>query len=220
MEATFPHPTMVQSCVPRLEGMRLDPFTNIQTQTFGRPTLNGFWRVDLRLVALTEHQRLSLSAFHTAMTAGNATCVIPLCVHHRPLDNRGRRMGGRHVAPEWTVGHTGFAAEPFGGFTLRSAASHRDSFIDVNKPALSDIMPGHHITLDDCLYHVVGVVPLDERDDRVRVSVMPNIRGNHAAGKVVVVDQLRLRCMMESGDQVGFGTDAFKVASFSLIEAF
>ena len=53
----------------------------------------------------------------------------------------------------------------------------------------------------------------DEDVRRLHVAV-------HDAGTVVVVDQLRLLCQMESGDQIGLDTSPIKTARLSFIEAF
>lgn len=219
MQVAFPYPVRLQSAIPTLSGLRLGTFTNIDGEAFAKPALNGFWRLDMRVVARDMQAQLALSAFVTAMS-GHATCVVPVCTQWRPNDHTGRMLARGGVAPEYTFDHTGFADEPFGGFALRASASHRDSFIDVNKPELSHLMPGHMITLDDRLYHVIKVSAINESETAIRVSVMPSIRGNHDAGKVVVVDQLRLNCRMESGDQIGISTEPMKLASLSFIEAF
>src|SRR5690606_6513323 len=114
-------------------------------------------------------------------------------------DNHGRRLSMGGVAPEYTFDHVGFINDPFEGFTLRAAASPRDSYIDVNKPALSQLWPGHFITLGDRIHQVVNVTSIGEFPNRIRVSVMPNIREAQPVGEVVIVDQLRLRCRMERG---------------------
>lgn len=219
MRFSFPHPVRLQSSVPVLQGMRHDPFINIDNESFGKPTLNGFWRLDMQVVALDMQAHLALSAFVTAMS-GHAECVVPVCVQWRPNDNTGRRLTGGHPVSAWTFDHAGFATDPFDGFTLEAPAGHRDSYIDVNKPRLSNLAPGHYVTLGDRLHQVVNVSAIDEREDRIRVSLMPNIRGDHPAGTIVVVDQLRLRCRMESGDQIGLDLGRFRQSTLSFIEAF
>lgn len=220
MEVSFPYPVRLQSVVPTLDGMRFSPFTNVNGESFATPSLNGFWRLNMRVVARGMQARLALSSFVTAMTAAGATCIVPVCTHARPNDVHGRMLTGCDMAPEYTFDHIGFLGEPFDGFTLRAAAAHRHSYIDIDKPALSQIWPGHHISLGDRLYQAVNVSAIDESDTRIRVSVMPNIRGDHPVGTVVIVDQLRLKCQLESGDQIGFDTNAFKPAELSFIEAF
>lgn len=220
MDITFPYPVNIRSAVPTMEGMRLNPFVNIDGETFGQPTLNGYWRLDLNVIAQDMQAQLALSSFVTAMSAANAECVVPVLAQWRPNDNRGRMLYGTSLAPLWTFDHVGFASDPFEGFTLQAAASHRASYIDVTKPALSQLWPGHYITLGDRLYQVVNVTSINELPNRIRVSVMPNIRGNHASGSVVIVDQLRLRCRLEKGDQIGGSIDPVKFANLSFIEAF
>lgn len=219
MEFSFPYPVKLQSSLPTLGGLRLGRFTNIDGEPFDRPSLNGVWRLDVRVVARGMDAQLALSAFVTAMS-GNGTCVVPVCTQWRPNGYNGRMLARGGVAPEYTFDHVGFSDDPFDGFTLRSPASQRDSFIDINKPELSQLRPGHMITLDDRLYHVIKVSSIAESETAIRVSVMPNIRGNHDAGEIVIVDQLRLKCRMESGDQIGFSTEPMKLASLSFIEAF
>ena len=219
MRVAFPHPVRLQSSLPRLDGQRLGQFTNIDGETFARPSLNGYWRVDMTVVAYTMQAQLALSSFVTAMS-GNARCVVPICTGWRPNDANGRPLARGGVAPEYTLDHVGFANDPFPGFTLRSPASHRNTFIDVTKPALSHLWPGMFITLGERLHQVVNVSAINDSETACRVSVMPPIRGNHDAGTVVIVDQLRLLCQMESGDQIGVDTSPIKTARLSFIEAF
>lgn len=220
MDIAFPYPVKLRASIPSIDGLRYSPFTNIDGETFAKPALNGFWRLNIDVAAFSMQAQLALSSFTTSMSAAGATCIVPVCVQWRPNDDNGRMLAGNGVAPEYTFDHVGFLGEPFDGFTLRASASHRDSYIDIDKPALSHLWAGHYITLDDRLYHVVNVTPINESETAVRVSVMPNIRGNHDAGKVVIVDQLRLRCRMESGDQIGVDVSPIKLASLSFIEAF
>ncbi|RWR28855.1 hypothetical protein D2T31_12140 [Sinirhodobacter populi] len=203
-----------------LDGMRFDPFTNIQGETFANPTLNGYWRIDMQLVARTAQEKLALSSFITQMSPGSARCIVPVCGVARPNDANGRPLTGCLMAPEYTYDHVGFRGEVFRGYTLEAAASHRDSYIDVVKPALSALWPGHYISLGDRLHQVVNVTHLDESETRVRLSVMPSIRGNHAAGETVIVDSTRLACRLESGDQFAVGGSKFKTVSLSFVEAF
>ena len=218
MRVAFPYPVRLQSGIPRLDGQRLGTFTNIDGEAFARPSLNGFWRVDMTVVARGMQAHLALSSFITAMS-GHARCVVPICTPWRPNDSNGRPLTRGGVAPEYTLDHVGFANDPFPGFTLRAPASHRDSFIDVNKPELSHLWPGL-ITIGERLHQVVNVSAIAESDTAIRASIMPPIRGNHDAGTVVVVDQLRLLCQMESGDQIGVDTSPIKTARLSFIEAF
>lgn len=219
MRVAFPYPVRLQSSIPRLDGQRLGTFTNIDGEAFARPSLNGFWRVDMTVVARDMQAQLALSAFVTAMS-GHARCVVPICTQWRPNDDRGRPLARGGVAPEYTFDHVGFANDPFDGFTLRAPASHRDSYIDVDKPALSHLRPGMFISPGERLHQVVNVSAIADSETAIRVSVLPPIRGNHDAGSLVVVDQLRLLCQMESGDQIGVDTSPIKTARLSFIEAF
>lgn len=220
MEYAFPFPVRLQSQVPQIDGLRLGTFTNIDGETFAKPAMNGFWRVDMTVVARDMQAQLALSAFTTAMAQAGATCTVPICTQFRPNNEYGRPMTGCDMAPLYTFDHVGFLAEPFGGFTLLSSVNHRDSHIEVSKPELSQLWTGHMISIGDRLYQVVNVSPIDESDTAIRVSVVPSIRGNHDAGTTVIVDQLRLKCVLESGDQIGLGTQRIKTASLSFVEAF
>lgn len=220
MQITFPFPVKVQAAIPQLQGLRLNPFTNVDGETFAQPTLNGFWRLNMQVAAHDMQSHLALDAFLTAMEAPGAECVVPVFVKYRPLGNNGRMLTRGGPAAPWTADHVGFTSEPFDGFTLRAAAAYRDSFIDVNMPALSRLWPGHYISLGDRLHKVVNVTPLDENARRARVSVMPNLRAAHPVGTVVIVDQLRLRSTMESGDPIGAIMSPFQQSALSLIEAF
>ena len=224
MIVSFPGRVELTNAVPQLDGQRFSPFVNIDGEAFGRPTLNGFWRLNMTAVGMCREAQMALSAFVTAMSAGNAECIVPVAVQWGPNDARGRPLADlNRTSPEvplWSFDHVGFISEPFDGFTLRAAASHRGSSIDVNKPALSQLWPGHYISLGDRLYQVVNVTSIGEHPNRIRVSVMPNIRGEHASGDLVIVDQLRLRCRMESGDPVGASVNYVKSSNLSFIEAF
>ena len=61
---------------------------------------------------------------------------------------------------------------------------------------------------------------INDSDTAIRASIMPSVRGNYSVGDIVVVDQLRLKCRMESGDQIGLDTQPIKIAGLSFIEAF
>ena len=220
MQVAFPFPVKVRTSKPTLTGMRFSPFTNIDGETFAKPALNGFWKLDLSLIAIDMGAQLALSAFVTQMEAAGATCDVPVLANWRPNDASGRMLKPSFAAPDYTFDHVGWDGEPFDGFTLRAAASHRDSYIDVNKPELSQLWPGHYITLGDRLHQVTNVSAIDESDTAIRVSVMPNIRGDHDAGEVVIVDQLRLKCRMEEGDQIGSSIDVVKFGGVSFMEAF
>jgi len=220
MQVSFPYPAKIRASVPQLSGMRFSPFTNIDGESFAKPSLNGFWRLDVTAFAYGMGDQLALSSFVTQMQAGGATCVVPVATQFRPNDASGRMLAPNGSAPEWTFDHVGFANDPFDGFTLRAAASHRDSYIDVDKPALSQLWPGHYITLGDRLHQVVNVSAIGESETAIRVSVMPNIRGDHSAGEVVVVDRLRLKCRLEDGDQIGVSIEVLKASSLSFVEAF
>ena len=220
MQVSFPFPVKIRTTRPRLEGLRHQPFTNIDGETFGKPALNGYWRLDMHVIAHDMQSHLALSSFITQMSAAAATCVVPVWPQWLPTDDRGRLLMREHIAPAYTFDHIGFASEPFDGFTLRAPVAHRASYIDVNKPAMSQLWPGHFVTLDDRLYQVVNTTAIGESETAIRVSVMPNIRGAHPAGKVVIVDQLRLKCMMESGDQIGGDIEPAHFRDLAFIEAF
>ena len=220
MQVSFPYPVKLQSSVPKLEGLRFQPFTNIDGETFAKPALNGFWRLDMTVLAHDMQSHLALSSFITKMSAAGTTCVVPVCTQWRPNDQNGRRLTGCDMAPAYTFDHVGFMGAPFAGFTLRAAASRRASYIDINKPALSQLWPGMFITIGDRLHQIVNVSAIAESDTAVRASIMPNIREAQPAGTVVIVDQLRLLCAMESGDQIGLDTSPIKTARLSFIEAF
>ena len=220
MQVSFPYPVCVQTTSMDLDGMRFSPFTNIDNESFGKPTLNGFWRVDMSLIGLSQQAQLALSAFHTQMKPASARCVIPVISQWRPNDENGRMLAHNHPAPEWTFDHVGFAAEPFDGFTLRPAVSHRESYIDVDKPALSQLWPGHYISLGKHLHKVVNVSAIDESETAIRVSVMPNIRGNHNAGEVVIVDQLALEVTCVESDPIVNEGARMSPVGFSFVEAF
>jgi hypothetical protein len=220
MDVAFPYPVKVSVSVPTLTGLRYQPFTNVDGETFAAPALNGFWKLAMQLIAMDMQSQLALSVFVTQMEAAGATCVVPVAVKWRPNDGSGRMLAPSESAEEYTFDHVGWDGAPFAGFTLRAAVAHRDSYIDINKPGLSQLWPGHYITLDDRLYHVVKVSAIGESETAIRVSVMPNIRGAHASGKVVVVDQLALKCKMESGDQIGSSHEIMRLCSVSFVEAF
>ena len=220
MQVSFPFPVKLQSSVPKLEGLRFQTFTNIDGEPFAKPALNGFWRLDMTVLAHDMQSHLALSSFVTQMSAAGTTCVVPVCTQWRPNDQNGRRLTGCDMAPAYTFDHVGFMGEPFDGFTLRAAAAHRASYIDVNKPALSQLWPGHFISLGDRLHQVVNTTSIGESETAIRVSIMPNIREAQPSGAVVIVDQLRLKVMMESGDQIGLVTGRFRSSALSLVEAF
>lgn len=220
MEIAFPFPVSVTSAIPQLQGLRLNPFTNVDGETFAKPALNGFWRHNMQVVATDMQSHLALDAFLTAMEAPGAECVVPIFARYLPLGNNGRMLTRGGPTAPWTADHVGFTSDPFDGFTLRAAAAYRDSFIDVNMPALSRLWPGHYISLGDRLHKVVNVTPLNENARQARVSVMPNLRAAHPNGTVVIVDQLRLRCTMEMGDPIGATLSPFPQSALSFLEAF
>lgn len=220
MQVAFPWPVRIKSCIPRVEGLQLEPFSNVDGEPFGQPTLNGFWRVDMELFARGNEAQMALSAFIAAMQVGGTVCLLPIPTQWRPLDHRGRKIVGARPSPAYTLDHTGYASAPFDGFTLRAAASHRDSYIDVDKPTLSRLVPGQYLTLGVRLHHIVNVTSIGEHPDRLRVSLSPNVRGDYAIGTTVIVDQLQLRVQMESGDPVDPGRGLFKTSRATFVEAF
>lgn len=224
MIISFPGRVELTNTVPQLQGLRLSPFVNIDGEAFGQPTLNGFWRLSMTAVGLCREAQMALSAFVTAMSAANAECVVPVAVQWGPNDSTGRPLGDLNkTSPEvplWSFDHVGFLGAPFDGFTLRAAASHRDSYIDIDKPRLSQLWPGMFISLGDRLHQVVNTTSIGESETAIRVSIMPNVREAVPAGEIVVVDQLRLRCRLESGDPVGASVDVIKSSNLTFIEAF
>ncbi|CAM3090332.1 hypothetical protein PANO111632_02595 [Paracoccus nototheniae] len=219
MEIHFPGNIRIKRIRARLEGLRLSPFTNIDGETFARPQMNGFWRVEMDLMCAEEDEYLALSSFLTAMRGGNTT-VLPMTTHWLPNGSNGRRLNGFQEAPEFTAEHAGFASDPFPGFTLRAPCARRNSFIDVNTPELSRLRSGHDITIGERLYKVVNAVQLDESATAQRLSLMPNVRDDRAAGALVIVDQLRLRAQMESaGDLEAWNIPSGEVTAI-FIEAF
>lgn len=220
MQVAFPYPVKIRASKPQLSGMRLSPFTNIDGESFAKPTLNGFWKLDLSMIAIDMGAQLALSSFETQMQAAGATCDVPILANWYPNDDGGRMMKPSFAAPQYTFDHIGWDGVPFDGFKLRAAASHRASYIDVNKPKMSQLVPGHLFSLDDRLYQVTNVSAIDESETAIRVSFMPNLRGNHVRNKVVVVDHLRLKCRMEDGDQIGSSIEVVKFGGASFVEAF
>ena len=220
MQVSFPHPVLVRSTAPELTGLRHSPFTNIDGESFAKPALNGFWNLELAVIAPDMQAQMALSAFVTAMSAASAECVVPVLVQWRPNDRHGRMLDHGGVGPSFTFDHTGFQSEPFDGYSLIAAASHRDSYIDVQTPDLSHLWPGHYLTLGDRLHQVVNVNSIGESATQVRIHVMPNIRGGYPAGETVIVDQLRLRCRLNKGDQIGHTIDPVRFGGLSFVEAF
>lgn len=76
------------------------------------------------------------------------------------------------------------------------------------------------ISLGDRLHQVVNTTSIGESETAIRVSIMPNVREAQPLGTVVIVDQLRLKCMMESGEQIGVTTGRFQSSTLSFVEAF
>lgn len=219
MQIRFPDNILIGKIKPRLEGLRHTPFVNVDAEPFGRPTLNGYWRVQTQLIASTETQFLALSAFLMSMR-GHATTLLPMTTRWTPNGEDGRKLYG--FAQNRVAGEDPFefAAEPFDGFTLRAPVEHRDSYIDVNTPVLSRLIPGHFITLGDRFYQVQNVTSIDEHPTRWRVSVAPNIRGSFAAGDTVIVDYLNLRCVLEEADDPESWNVPHAAISATFVEAF
>ena len=220
MHYNFPAPVRIVSFNITPEGLRHQPFTNIDGETFSKPALNGFWRIEMRLLAVDVQSFHALSGFINSMRMGGATCDIPVTTQWLPNSDRGRTLNGFNPAPAYTLDHVGFASEPFDGFTLRAPASHRDSYIDVNKPALSHLAPGHFISLGDRLHQVRNASAIGESETAARVSILPNVRGAHPAGEIVIVDQLRVRCQMQDADPVGASGLPHAEIGATFIEAF
>lgn len=220
MEVAFPWPVRIARCVPHPEGHRHDPFVNVDGEPFGRPKLGGFWRVEMDLFARGQQAQMALSSFITAMSDGVTTCVLPIAVQWRPQSANGRKMIGSRPAPNFTRDHTGFASEPYDGYTLLAAAQHRHSYIDVLTPGLASVMPGQFLTLGNRLHQITNATPINELPRRMRLSIWPNVREAHPNGAVVIVDQLRLRMRMENGEPVDPGRGLFKTSHATFVEAF
>ncbi|OJH46170.1 hypothetical protein [Paracoccus sp. SM22M-07] len=219
MQINFPGNIRIKRIRPRLEGLRSSPFVNIDGEPYARPSLNGRWRVEMDLMCAIEDEYLALSAFLMAMSAGNTT-TLPMTTHWLPNDSNGRRLNGFAEAPEFTGNHEGWISEPFAGYTLRTPATRRDSFIDVNVPELSQLRPGHRITLGDRLHEVIGASHIAESDTAQRLSLMPNVRQNADAGSLVVVDQLKLHAQMESAGDLEVWQVPFGEVTAVFVEAF
>lgn len=219
MRQHFPPNIRIRRIRAKLDGLRHQPFTNIDGETFNKPTMNGFWRVSMDLMCSNESEYLALSDFITSMR-GNARTVLPMTTQWLPNSERGRRLNGFTQAPIFTADHEGFAGEPFDGFRLLAPASHRDSYIDVSCPALSRLRPGHRIALGERLHQVGSVTALNESETQWRVSVRPSIRGSYPTGTVVVVDQLKLLAQMESADDLDDWNLPFHDLTANFIEAF
>lgn len=219
MQIAFPPNILVGRIRPRLEGLRQSPFTNVDGEVFGRPALNGMWRIQVELIASTELQFLALSAFLTSMR-GYATTLLPMTTRWTPNGANGRKLYG--FAHDRVAGQDrmSFASQPFDGFTLRAPASQRDSYIDVNTPSLSKLMPGHFITLGKSLHQVVNVTSIGEHPTRWRVSIMPNVRGDFPVGHLVVVDHLQLAVQLEEADDPESWNIPHAAVKATFIEAF
>lgn len=215
----FPSNVRIRNVRPRVEGLRLGTFTNIDNEAFARPALNGFWRVELTLLSHDEDSHLALTAFLAAMR-GHARTVLPLTTRWLPNDANGRKLAINREAPAFGMDHMGFAADPFDGFTLRAPASHRDSYIDVSKPELSHLRPGHRFTIGDRMYQVINASAINDSETSARVSIMPPIRGNHDAGSLVNVDDLRMLAQMESADDPEDWNIAHSEVKAVFVEAF
>lgn len=199
MQVAFPRRILIQRIRPRLEGLRHQPFVNVDGEPFSQPTLNGYWRIEMELMAFDEISLLDLDAFILSMRAGAST-LLPLTTQWLPTDVTGRRLNVFQSICDRS--DLDFAAAPMPGYTLRAAASHRDSYIDVNMPGLSRLRAGHAITLGERYHKVVNVTPIDELENAGRVSILPNLRGARGVGSPVIVDQLQLRCQMEDADDI------------------
>lgn len=218
-EIEFPRGIAITSIKPTLLGQRFEPFTNIDGEAFGKPSLGGFWSFEVQMGALDERGMLALASLTTAM-GGSAETLLPLSNQWVPEDATGRRLVGFLQGPEWGLDHTGYQAEPFGGYTLMAAGFHRDSYIDVHKPELSQIWPGHFITLGDRLHRVIGVSAIDEDPTKARLTIRPGLRGNYPPGELVVVDYLVCRVRMQEGDAAVLHSTPYQQISATFIEAF
>lgn len=219
MQINFPGNIRIRRIRSRLEGLRLNPFTNIDGEPFARPSMNGHWRVEMDLLCSNEDEYLALSSFLTGMRGGNTT-VLPMTTQWLPNDAKGRKLNGFQQAPEYTSNHEGWMGEPFGGYTLRAPALRRHSFIDVNTPELSNLRPGHRVSLGERLHEVISASAIAESPTAQRLSLMPNVRDNADAGSLVVVDQLKLLARMESAGDLEAWNIPFGEVTTVFIEAF
>lgn len=220
MEFAFPGGLRLIRNVPVLQGMRHDPFTNIDGEPFGQPSMSGHWQIQMQVLVDDERSKLALSAFITGMQMPQATCLVPVRAIGYPSDDRGVPVSGGKVSPEYGADHLGYEADPAPGYQLRAAAAHRHSFVDVTKPRLSQLLPGHMLSIGDRLYQAVQVTAIDELETAVRVSVLPLIRGAHETATPVIVDRLRVRCHLLDGDQIGRAIEKQQSVSLNFIEAF
>lgn len=218
-EVEFPRRVGIASIKPRLMGMRFQPFTNIDGETFAKPSLGGFWQFEVVLNTLSERGMLAMSGFITAMR-GHGVTLLPLSNQWVPNDDTGRRLTAFLQSPEWTADHVGFMAAPFDGFTLLAAGFQRDSYIDVVKPALSQIWPGHYITLGERLHQVTAVSALNEDETEVRLTISPGLRANYDPGEIVIVDYLVCKCVMQDAGEPVLHSNAQQQISATFIEAF
>lgn len=219
MQVAFPDNVRIRNFRARIEGLRIGSFTNIDGEPFARPSLNGFWRVNMTLLSHDEDSHLALTAFLAALQ-GNATTVLPMVTQWLPNGANGRKLAISRPAPVFSTDHAGFASEPFGGFALIAPAQHRDSFIDVSCPEMSRLRPGHRITLGDRMHQVIKVHAINESETASRVSLSPPVRGNFNAGEVVVVDQIKLKARLESADDVEDWNIPYADVKATFIEAF
>lgn len=53
MDIAFPYPVKLRASIPSIDGLRYSPFTNIDGETFAKPALNGFWRLNIDVAAFS-----------------------------------------------------------------------------------------------------------------------------------------------------------------------
>lgn len=223
MDFAFPHPVSIQSNEPKLEQLRRAPFMNVDGELFATPQLNGRWRIDMSVLARTQHGELALSAFITGMSQAGAFCNVPICTKYRPNASNGRMLSGNQVRGFWFESHVGWKNDPFGGYRAIADAAVRDSYIDISAPDLGAIIPGMFISLGRGRLHKVlkaTHVGSGQRDNEQRLHIAPNLRDPVAAGDVIIVDQLVLRCWLDTSGHVPFDGHPHKRVDLSFVEAF
>lgn len=209
----------IVSIKPALLGQRFEPFTNIDGESFAKPSLGGFWSFEVQMGALDEPGMLAISALTTAM-GGSATTLLPLSNQWVPGDETGRRLAAFLQGPEWGMDHGGYQAAPFDGYKLLAAGFLRDSYIDVSKPELSHIWPGHFITLGERLHQVIAVSAIDDDPTKARLTIRPGLRGNYPPGELVVVDYLVCLCRMQESEEVLLHSTPHQQVAATFVEAF
>lgn len=222
MQIAFPDPVKLRTSVPVLDGLRHgEGFINIDGETFGKPRLNGRWRVSMDVFSHDMQSHLALTHFVTAMSPGHATCAVPIHLPYRPLGNDNRMLSACRTAPDHSVHHLGYKSEPYDGFILSAAAARRDGHIVVTRTNEGQVLPGMHITLGNRLHQVMDVSHPDETDrKKTRLDLLPYLRADYPAGEIVIVDYLTVLCRMVRGDQIGATLGPVQTSRLEFVEAF